>query len=128
MSKDFSEEIKKNTSPFQQPVPADPQSEKELETKAKNGTALQIALDIIDQFRLLDSASQNIVLNRLKDISIRQQLDLDEKTVLNLDQAADFLGVTTRTIKNYLSSGKLSGKKEKNKWYFSLEQLRQIKK
>ncbi|CAM4381234.1 helix-turn-helix domain-containing protein [Saccharibacillus endophyticus] len=48
------------------------------------------------------------------------------KTYWTIEEVAQELGVTTRTIRNYLKSGELSGTKIGGQWRFTVENIRKL--
>ena len=48
------------------------------------------------------------------------------KTVLDLNETAYFLGVNPRTVYNWINKGKINGVKKKGKWYFEKNEIQRI--
>jgi len=64
-------------------------------------------------------ASLTVIGNMAKRNSSREDL-------LDIKEAADFLSVSTKTIRRYLKSGKLKGRKVKNAWHVPKKQLENL--
>lgn len=46
------------------------------------------------------------------------------EVMYNIEEAADIIGVTPRTILNYIKQGRILGQKLGRRWYFSEERMK----
>lgn len=128
MNKDFSGRLQEVI----QPVPADllldnidHSEESETSKRLETAQMLQKAFKIIDMFEELDPTSKTIVLEKLKEIACLDQANFPTNE-LTVEQAASFLGVSDRTIRNYLKNGRIQGIKKGKRWFFAKDDLQKL--
>lgn len=87
----------------------------------------QLILEIMKKFADLTPKYQDFLLKEMQKAKKRPELpQLGNKSLLDLNETAYFLGVNSRTIYNWINNGKIQGAKKNGKWYFERNEVQRI--